>query len=71
MKCLFLECNDGAIKLEGSSFKNRGRVEICMRGQWKTVCDDHWGAPEAQVVCKGLGYSAIGEEIFNVKLILN
>ena len=32
-----------------------GRVEIKHEGVWGTVCDDDFGAEEAQVICKSLG----------------
>lgn len=37
-----------------------GRVEICNTNVWGTVCDDFWGAPDAQVACRQLGFSATG-----------
>ena len=37
-----------------------GRVEICNRNIWGTVCDDFWGTSEAKVACRQLGFSDVG-----------
>ncbi len=37
-----------------------GRVEICSRGKYGTICDDSWNKEGASVVCRQLGYSAYG-----------
>ena len=34
-----------------------GRVEVCLYGNWTTVCSDYWGRANAQVACRQAGYS--------------
>ena len=50
-----------SIRLVGGINETEGRVEICLGGQWGTVCDDQWGDVEARVVCRQLGYPWTGE----------
>ena len=66
LKYCFLGCYTGDIRLEGVGAANpyEGRVELCIIGQWMTICDDLWDAQDAQVVCRKLGYPSIGKLYF-------
>ena len=54
-------CNDGDIRLEGSTLEEEGRVEVCMNEDWGTVCGDSFTTVDANVVCAQLGYSRYSE----------
>ena len=41
----------------GGQNKFEGLVEVCQKGQWKTVCNPGWGNEEARVVCRQLGFA--------------
>ncbi len=49
-------CDYGEIRLVGGYQETVGRVEICVGGEWGTVCDDGWSSNDAKVVCRQLGY---------------
>ena len=38
----------------------RGRIEVCTRGRYGTVCGDDWINQDASVVCAQLGFSRHG-----------
>ena len=54
-------CADGQLRLAGGNIPNEGRVEICMKNVWGTVCAVSWGSVDAAVVCQQLNYSANGQ----------
>ena len=58
---LVAPCNDGQIRLAGNAnVPQEGRVEYCKNNNWGTICDSLWGAPDAQVACRQLGYLTTG-----------
>ena len=46
---------DGQLQLVGGKNNLEGRLEICFRGIWGTVCHDSWDNRDAEVACRQLG----------------
>ena len=52
--------NDGDLRLvsnSGTTFGTSGRLEVYYSFQWGTVCIDFFGAEEALVACRQLGFT--------------
>ena len=54
-------CNDTDIRLTGGRNEREGRVEVCIGGQWGTICNDSWATTDAAVVCRQLGLATEGK----------
>ncbi|KAL5460336.1 hypothetical protein EMCRGX_G033781 [Ephydatia muelleri] len=50
-------CSNGQLRLVGGGNVGEGRLEVCIRGTWGTVCNEGWSNVEASVACRELGYS--------------
>ncbi|VDI23188.1 Hypothetical predicted protein, partial [Mytilus galloprovincialis] len=44
------------LRITSGFTENRGRLEIYHKGEWGTVCDNHFDNVDAGVACKQLGY---------------
>ena len=53
-------CIEGRVKLVNGGSMLEGRVEFCKDSQWGTICHNSWDHHDARVVCRQLGYAAVG-----------
>ncbi|XP_068441854.1 HHIP-like protein 1 isoform X2 [Clinocottus analis] len=71
----------GSVRLVSvDGLSDRGRVEIFLRGEWGTVCDDLFTSKAGTVVCRQLGFTtvlavmkraALGEADSRVRILLD
>ena len=60
---IFADCVDGDVRLVGGSDVSEGTVEVCFDNLWGLVTQTGWDTNDAQVICRQLGYSPIGETL--------
>ena len=56
-------CVAGDLRLLGG--KSEGRVEMCIKREWETLCGDQWTNQSTSVVCRQLGFSPNGEVLYD------
>ena len=49
-------CKFGEVRLVGGNSSSEGRVEMCYRGVWGSICYNGWDNFDAAVVCRQLGF---------------
>ena len=54
-------CDSGDIRIVGGESQLEGRVEVCLRGVWGTICGIDWTDLDAAVVCNQTGHAITGE----------
>ncbi|XP_072013340.1 scavenger receptor cysteine-rich domain-containing protein DMBT1-like [Amphiura filiformis] len=59
------DISDGEVRLVEGPSPLSGRLEIYHDGRWGTVCDDYFESTEGRVACIQLGFSDLGEVIYD------
>ena len=56
-----IECEEQSMRLEDGRTPTEGRLEVCIEGQWGTVCEKNFNKVEARITCRQLGFEGGGE----------
>lgn len=57
-----IQCASGSFQLVGGSAPSEGKVEICLGGNWSTICayPSHSDSTNAAAICRQLGFQSSG-----------
>lgn len=58
------------MRLIGGRRPSEGYVELCLNGEWGTLCDENWDGRDASVLCHMLGYHRESKCIDNIMLYI-
>ena len=59
--CIISVCVQSSVRLQDGPNEQSGRVEICFNNVWGTICSNGFGAVDAGVLCRQLGYEQDGK----------
>lgn len=68
---VFIDCNDGDVRLVGSDFNYEGTVQVCFDNLWGQISDAGWTLNDSMVVCRQLGFQTQGQFRHTVHLRSN
>lgn len=55
-------CSSRDLRLVGGTDNLEGRLEVCHKGRWGTVCDNNWDITDAQVACRTMALPWTGRK---------
>ena len=59
-------CTNNTLRLAGGDGVKSGRVEVCVRGAWGTVCSNNFNSNAAAQVCGSLGLQSTCKNVVTV-----
>ena len=69
----YTQCASGSFQLVGGFAPSEGRVEICLGGNWSTICEypSSWEQRQAYtVICRQLGFEPSGTTLVVLVIIV-